>query len=98
MIVPVNAFEFPRVKNNENALPTTLQVTPDVARDDHGHRSLCFISHGESMEYDHEVLKKVRCPKSFANLKPPSSLVEKNLFQGGTKQHLVILHLLVTMR
>ena len=50
------------------------------------------------MEYDHEVLKKVRCPKSFANLKPPSSLVEKNLFQGGTKQHLVILHLLVTMR
>ena len=33
MIVPVNAFEFPRVKKNENVL-TALQVTPDVTRDD----------------------------------------------------------------
>ena len=37
------------------------------------------------MECDHEVLKKVRCPKSFSNLKSRSSFVEKNLFQGGTK-------------
>ena len=50
------------------------------------------------MECDHEVLKKVCFPKSFSNSKSRSSPVEKDLFQGGAKQLLVMLHPLVTMR
>ena len=72
MIVSINTFEFPRVKNNENALPTAVQVKSDPTRDDLATDPFASFNM-ESMEYDHEVLKKARFPKSSSNLQSQPS-------------------------
>ena len=48
------------------------------------------------MECAHEVLKKVCFAKSCSNCNLGHHLVEKHLFQSGTKQLLVMLHVLAT--